>query len=368
LRDSNISEENTMRKALLLCALAAPALAAADQFDQWYVTPQIGAISPDYKRSLEDQNWLFGLSAGRELNQFLNLELNFNGTRLADRNAPGHLNSYATSLDLLGVFNRGGVVSPFLIGGAGVLRNDFNDQFIPTPNQTHFLVEGGVGLFLNLWQSADETSSFALRPEILARWDEPGRDAHLVDDIAMLGFQFSFGGTPVARAAPPPAPPPPPPPPPPPQPAPPPPAAAPAPPPPETHHIIIPTRGSVTLEGVTFAFNSADLTDSSRPVLDDTASGLKQHPGLKVEIQGYTDSVGSARYNVRLSQRRANAVRDYLVQQGVDPGQLTARGYGKADPVASNATAEGRAMNRRVVLFVLSNPGAVEVQGQGSTR
>jgi OOP family OmpA-OmpF porin len=130
----------------------------------------------------------------------------------------------------------------------------------------------------------------------------------------------------------------------------------------------MPTRGSVTLTGVTFAFNSSNLTESSRPVLDDVANGLKQHPRLKVEIQGYTDSVGSARYNMKLSQRRADAVRDYLIQQGVPDDQLRARGYGKANPVASNSTAEGRAQNRRVVLFVRSNPGDVEVKGQGSTR
>jgi OmpA-OmpF porin, OOP family len=354
-----------MKRVLLLCVLAAPALAAADQWDQWYVTPEVGGISPDYKRALDDQNWLFGIGAGRELNQFLNLELNFNGTRLDDRDAPGHMYSYATSLDLLGVLNRGGLVAPFLSVGAGVLRNDFSDQLAPTPAETHFLAESGVGAFLNLWKSADGSSSFALRPEIEARWDEPGRDDHLTDYIAMLGFQYSFGGSPETRAAPPPPPPPAPPPPAPPPPAP---AVSPAPPPPETHRIVIPTSGSVTLEGVTFAFNSADLTDSSRPVLDDTASGLKQHPGLKVEVQGYTDSVGSSRYNLRLSQRRADAVRDYLVEQGVDAEQLTARGYGKADPVATNSTAEGRAQNRRVVLFVLSNPGAVAIKGQGSTQ
>ncbi len=356
-----------MKRALLLCLLAVPALAAADQYDQWYVTPEVGGISPDYKRGLEDRDWLFGISAGRELNQFLNLELNFNGTRLADHDAPGHFYSYAASLDLLGVLNRDGLVSPFASVGAGVLRNTFNDQLLPTPAQTHFLAEGGLGAFLNLWKSGDGTSAFALRPEIEARWDEPGRDRHLIDYIAMLGFQFSFGGSSTQPTPPPPPAPPPPPPPPPPQPAPPPAAAAPAP-APESHRIVIPTRGSVTLEGVTFAFNSADLTEASRPVLDDTASGLKEHAGLKVEIQGYTDGVGSARYNLALSQRRADAVRQYLIGQGVDPSQLTARGYGKADPVASNATAEGRARNRRVVLFVLSNPGAVEVKGQGSAR
>jgi outer membrane protein OmpA-like peptidoglycan-associated protein len=88
---------------------------------------------------------------------------------------------------------------------------------------------------------------------------------------------------------------------------------------------------------------------------------------LKVELQGYTDSTGSVAYNMRLSRGRAQAVRDFLIGDGVDPSQLTARGYGPHDPVASNRTADGRSQNRRVVLEVLSNPNGVRVKGQGST-
>jgi OOP family OmpA-OmpF porin len=120
--------------------------------------------------------------------------------------------------------------------------------------------------------------------------------------------------------------------------------------------------------GVTFAFNSARLTSSSRSVLDQAAAGLKSHPLLKVEIQGYTDSVGTVAYNLKLSQRRAESVRHFLVADGVAPGQLRARGYGPADPIASNRTAAGRALNRRVVMKVLSNPNAVRVKGQGIAK
>ena len=124
----------------------------------------------------------------------------------------------------------------------------------------------------------------------------------------------------------------------------------------------------MTLTGVTFAFDSANLTDSSRPVLDGVAGSLKQHPLVRVEVQGYTDSKGSLAYNIRLSRRRAQAVREYLLGEGVGASQLTARGYGPRDPVASNRTADGRARNRRVVLEVLSNPNSVAVKGQGSTN
>lgn len=355
-----------MKKALLALALVAPAIAAAGEADHWYITPEIGGISPDYRRSLEDRNWLFGVALGREIDRYFNLELNMEGARLHDRKAPGHLYTYNTTLDGLAILNRDGIVAPYLRLGVGVLRNTPSSG----PNQTHFGADAGIGTYLNLWRSADETRAFSLRPEIKVLWDEPGRERHLHDYIATLGFQFSVGGQPVS-SAPPPAPPPPPPPQQPPPPpavtqAAPPEAAQPAAPPPAPA-IKLPAKGSVTLTGVTFALNSANLTDSSRPVLDGVAAGLKQHPRVKVEVQGYTDSTGSVAYNMRLSRRRAQAVREYLLGEGVGPSQLTARGYGPRDPVASNRTAEGRARNRRVVLEVLSNPNSVRVKGQGST-
>ncbi len=103
-------------------------------------------------------------------------------------------------------------------------------------------------------------------------------------------------------------------------------------------------------------------------MLDEVARGLKEHPRLKVEIQGHTDSTGTPAYNLGLSDRRANAVRDYLISQGVPGGQLTARGYGQTQPIASNATAAGRASNRRVVMHVLENPGDVTVHKAGEAQ
>jgi outer membrane protein OmpA-like peptidoglycan-associated protein len=95
---------------------------------------------------------------------------------------------------------------------------------------------------------------------------------------------------------------------------------------------------------------------------------MVKHPRLKVELQGYTDSTGSDKYNLILSDKRANSVREYLISQQVRPEQLSARGYGKADPVESNATAEGRSKNRRVVMKVLENPGEVIIKGEGETN
>jgi len=129
-----------------------------------------------------------------------------------------------------------------------------------------------------------------------------------------------------------------------------------------------PLKSSIVLEGVTFETNSSILTADSRPVLNEVADGMVKHPRLRVELQGYTDSTGSDKYNLVLSDKRANAVREYLINQGVKAEQLSAKGFGKADPVASNATPAGRAKNRRVVMKVLDNPGDVTVKGEGQTQ
>jgi OOP family OmpA-OmpF porin len=369
-------------RALLLCALTLPAIAWAVPGDEWYITPQIGGISPDHQRELRHNDWLYGVAIGREMGPFINMELNFNGARINNGRATGHLDTYGYSLDVLGILNRTGVISPYLTLGVGAESN----VLVPgneLTNQTKLMTQAGVGTYINLWRSSDGTSAFALRPEVKARWDDPGHGAHLVDYIAMLGFQFSFGGS-RTPLPPPPAPPPPPPPV---SQAAPPVAATPATPPDSDHDGVpdnidqcpdtpagvqvdavgCPLKGSITLEGVNFEHNSADLTLASHAALDAIADGLKKHPRLKIELQGHTDSTGSPPYNLKLSQRRAESVRTYLLQQGVNGEQLVAKGYGQTQPVASNKTAEGRAKNRRVVMYVLSNPGDVKVEGAGST-
>lgn len=112
-----------------------------------------------------------------------------------------------------------------------------------------------------------------------------------------------------------------------------------------------PLKAVIELRGVNFANNSAQLKANSTAILDEMAITLKRYPDLKVEIAGHTDSSGSNELNASLSQRRAEAVRKYLIDKGVNAGNLTAKGYGEDKPVASNATREGRAMNRRVELI-----------------
>ena len=111
-----------------------------------------------------------------------------------------------------------------------------------------------------------------------------------------------------------------------------------------------PQQRSVELRGVNFVSARSRLLPESYEILDEVARILLAHPEWRIEVAGYTDNTGSAATNRRLSLARAAAVRAYLLQHGVPPDRLVARGYGPSDPVASNSTAEGRARNRRVEL------------------
>ena len=108
--------------------------------------------------------------------------------------------------------------------------------------------------------------------------------------------------------------------------------------------------GRAIVYGINFAFDSADIEPSSESVLLDVLAVLNNDSGLALTIEGHTDSTGDNDYNLDLSQRRAQSVVDWLIANGVAVGRLNALGYGEERPVADNATAEGRAANRRVEL------------------
>ncbi len=111
---------------------------------------------------------------------------------------------------------------------------------------------------------------------------------------------------------------------------------------------------AITLRGIYFDVNKTTIKPESRPALEDAAKILKENPSIRVEIQGHTDSQGSDEYNLKLSDGRAWAVVNFLVQNlGIEQGRLTAKGYGESRPVADNSTAEGRALNRRVEFVIL---------------
>ncbi|MGE5143317.1 MAG: OmpA family protein [Acidobacteriota bacterium] len=113
-------------------------------------------------------------------------------------------------------------------------------------------------------------------------------------------------------------------------------------------------RPTLILRGVNFETGRSALTPESYTVLDQVAGSLVANPEIQIEIAGYTDNTGSALVNRRLSLARAAAVRAYLARKGVAPSRMVAQGYGPSRPVATNATAAGRAQNRRVELHKLN--------------
>ena len=139
---------------------------------------------------------------------------------------------------------------------------------------------------------------------------------------------------------------------------------------------VLQTRDSargliVSMPDVLFDFNKYTLKPQARERLAKISGIILAYPDLKLHIEGHTDSIGSDEYNQELSEKRAEAVRGYLVSQGVTPDDVSAAGLGKADPVADNSTAAGRKLNRRVEMVVsgnaigtqISNPSIVPEEG-----
>jgi len=116
-------------------------------------------------------------------------------------------------------------------------------------------------------------------------------------------------------------------------------------------------RGLImNMSDVLFDFGKYTLKPDAREKLAKVSGILLGHPGLTLQVEGYTDNVGSDEFNLKLSQQRADAVRDYLVSQGIQDNAVTARGLGKTNPIAPNTTADGRQKNRRVQIVVAGAP------------
>ena len=103
---------------------------------------------------------------------------------------------------------------------------------------------------------------------------------------------------------------------------------------------------------ILFDFNSSALRGESRNTLNELASNFRQYPDNRIVVEGHTDSVGGDAYNQQLSERRAGTVADYLIDHGVPSGNVIVYGYGEMRPKASNDTAEGRQLNRRVEIHI----------------
>jgi OOP family OmpA-OmpF porin len=218
-----------------------------------------------------------------------------------------------------------------------------------------FVYDGGLGLDLPFAKH-----SVAVRAEALYHKEQSEK----AEPLFLLGLRIPFGSlaAPVVPAEPavavvPAVEPPPPPP-------------APAPPPCQTpapgdtiNLEGCKTGDTIVLRGVNFDFNKATLTLNAKTILDQVVTALTSRPDIKVEVDGHTDGKGSGPYNLKLSDRRAKSVKQYLVEKGIDAGRMTTKGFGKTMPIADNSTDEGRELNRRVELKVTEANGPVGAAG-----
>jgi OOP family OmpA-OmpF porin len=350
--------------SLVAAVAAACGNAMAAETGAWYVSPMAQYDLLDQERTSKD-NFGGQIGVGYNLPHGLALEADANRANfsISGLNAQQRLTGY--SLDVIKKFFPDSVIRPYVLAGGGEL----DDTLTKSPRTFHtYLAEAGVGLLTGLGDQSGSTR-VQLRTEAKYRveWANPGlygpKDPS--DLIFGVGVQMEFGA---------PVPPPPPPPPPkivevqaPPPPPPPPPGPV------DSDGDGVPDsidqcpntprgdkvdavgctiKDEIKLQGVNFATGSADLIPTSDFVLGYAVSSLKKNPSLVIEVDGHTDSVGSAKKNLVLSQARAESVMQYLKQHGVT-NTLTAVGYGKDHPIADNKTADGRLQNRRVSLKIV---------------
>ncbi len=136
----------------------------------------------------------------------------------------------------------------------------------------------------------------------------------------------------------------------------------------EQFNRVLPTRDTprglvVNMGDVLFATAKYNLRTEAQIALAKLSGIILSHPGLNLAVEGYTDSTGSDEFNMKLSQQRADTVRDYLIQQGLPANTVAATGFGKANPVADNTTAAGRQMNRRVEIIVSGEVIGMKIGG-----
>jgi OOP family OmpA-OmpF porin len=317
-----------------------------DRFDdnRWYVAPFGTFIKTGGDRQASD-GWGGGMGIGKMLDKHFNVELKGFYEDFGGSNGPWSLTG--GTADLQYYFDRD-KFSPYAVVAAGGMNTCASANCGAT-----VIGETGLGFTYELHDN------FLVRSDVRYRYNnnlnaqvQPGTD-EFHDMVVNVGFVVPFGDKPkrVERAE---------------QPAPV--AAAPQ---------ILDSDGDgvndpqdkcpgtlkgttvdstgcpvrLVLKGQHFQHNSAELTPNARIILDGVAQNLIAHPQKNdIEVQGHASSEGKDAYNLRLSQRRAQSVADYLKSKGVS-NRLSAKGYGETQPIADNSTEEGRAMNRRVELI-----------------
>ncbi|MBB3118578.1 OmpA family protein [Pseudoduganella violacea] len=303
--------------AALLCATAAASAQDATINPNWYIQPSISAFKPDSDWLVDKTGPGVGLKFGKAVSQDWDIQMGLTHARSKENGSK--YTQQTLGIDALYMFSRQSF-RPFLLLGVGAERDKLNLVGSPSARRSSPYVSAGLGF----QSTINERWSFQAdvrNVHGMLRGDE-FRPSKVNNVYLNLGLNYAFGAPPAPPAPPAPAPvav----------QPPPPPPVAPPPPPPPPRFEKV--TMSATEL----FGFDSDKLA-GAQPKLDDVAKLLNDNPSIgDITITGYTDRLGADKYNQKLSERRANAVKAYLESKGVAGSRLNAQGKGKANPVVS---------------------------------
>lgn len=302
-----------MNKSILIAGLATASLLTsvvhADHDDRWYTSVQLGTTFADADDF--DIGGAGYFSFGKGLTKHFRLEVSgfYSNLSLDGSDEGDDYEKWGLGVDGLYSFNPGSDLEFFGIGalhGVNVNIGGFNYN---SPQ-----IDLGVGALLPL------SDNFMLRGEYRYRMDfhaqEFDNSYTFYDHVLTIGAHIPFGSISKTKST-------------------------------------APQAGDkYVLPATSFALDSARLTASAKNTLNRVAQTLKDNPKVELEIGGHADDSGAKQYNLELSRKRAESVRDYLVSQGISKSRLGTRAYGETRPVADNATAAGRMRNRRVELTV----------------
>lgn len=330
--------------AAMLLASAASVHAQEVYDNRWYVGVTGGIAEMDNDRLSNDDWPYYGVYLGRFLSPNFSLDLRLDKYQgefdQDDITLPAGAGEdfEVWSYGLVGRYHFGedDGFRPYLLAAVGIQEHE---NFLDEGRDAYAALGFGANSYLN--------DNWKLGAELEGRYDNDratfDRDNGFIDLIFSMNLTYSFGEKPrpAVVTAPEPAPEPVV------QPAP---RPRPAPPPPPPEPEVIFEFDSE----VTFAFDSAEIRPSAEGELNRAAAILSDRTEIiLVEVAGHTDSIGTEAYNQNLSERRAQAVADYLVGRGIDRDRMEVRGFGESRPKVSNDTPENRQMNRRVVITVL---------------
>jgi OOP family OmpA-OmpF porin len=330
---------NTKKIALAAALLCAAGTTMAQEINpSWYIQPSVIHAKPDGRFGVSDRDWGGGLKFGKAVSPMWDIQVGGSQVRFED--GPAKYHQTLLGVDALMMFSRDRF-RPFVLLGLGAERDKVQNPLRNTGKNSPYATAG-------LGFQASLTPQWSLQADLRAvrgflRDHEQFGFRRSNNKYLTVGLNYAFNPPPVAAA----------------------PAPAPAPvaeaaPAPAPEPVAPPPAPPARFEKVTleatklFEFDKSDIIMPS-PKLDEIAAALQADPSVTdVDITGYTDRLGSDKYNLKLSERRANAVRDYLVSKGIDGNRLKAYGKGEANPLVQCNQKQRKALidclepNRRV--------------------